>query len=239
MSAVDRTTYTRSTKQGVASSSDMAASYLRVLKARGATVGVWEVRGRVFARVMRTARDARLSGAEWSVLATVALHLQHLGRSKGMMRIGSLADDCMVTERTVRNALRVLSASEFLSVKYRPSGQIILMLDRRFGPKAVVPVDKSVDKSPLRCAPRKKISTTGNSTFVELPVKRECKDSAQAATAARRESPASSPNHRTANGNGNRCRCGHRRADHIYDEGPCRSGVVCHCTGHDPPRKRA
>ena len=166
---------------------DLAGGFLKALKARRQEVGVWEVRGRVFARVMAAGRDARLSGAEWSVLSTLALHLMHLGRSKGMQTVAKLADDCMVTERTVRNALRTLAASKFVTVRYRQSGQVEIWLDRRFGPRVPVPADKSADGSPRRCAPRKKISTTRNSNVpLSFLVTDECTDSAP--ETARRES---------------------------------------------------
>lgn len=245
--AVARSTQQRAKPLRATTGAALTAGYLRTLKARGAEVGVWEIRGKVFARVMVAGRDARLSGAEWSVLTSVALHLQHLGRSKGMMTIKSLADDAQVEPRTIRNALRTLTACQFISVRYRLSGQLELRLDRRFGPRVTVPGNKSADRSPRRCAPRKKISTNGNSTDVELPLKDECKDSAPAT--ARRESTASSPRPRTATGwvacsicsaeiscgtmvgtgTGNGRSFAHRAC---YDErgtGP---------PGHDPPRKR-
>lgn len=117
------------------------------------------MRGRVFARVMVAGRDARLSGAELRVLLSIALHLQHLGRSKGMMTLASLADDAMVTQRTVRNALRTLQAMSFVRARIRTDGQLELLLDRRFQQKAPVPAGAGVvDKSPRRSAARKKIS---------------------------------------------------------------------------------
>lgn len=219
-----------------------AAGYLRELKKRGARVGIWAVRGEVFARVMVAGTDARLSGAELRVLIKIALHLHHLGRSKGMMTIASLADDAMVTERTIRNALRVLEAAKFLSVKYRLSGQLVLMLDRRFKPGAVVPGDKSVDKSPRRSAPRKKISTNGNSSRCEeLPLKDECKDSA--ARTARAESTASSPQPQTANGNiivSARQRAAIPPSYAFIRQWRDDAGTMWYEFGpHDPPRKRA
>lgn len=181
--------------------SALTGGFLRSLKARQAEVGVWEVRGRVFARVMVAARDAKLSGAETHLLSTIALHLQHLGRSKGMMTVASLADDLMVTEKTIRNGLRVLTATKFVTVRHRPSGQMTVLLDRRFHPRAPVPGDKSADKSPRRCAPRKKISTTGNSSLCSsFPATDECTDSAP--QTARSESPAVVREGSTANGDG-------------------------------------
>jgi hypothetical protein len=172
---------------------------------------------------MVAARDSRLSGAEWAVLSTLALHLQHLGRSKGMMSVASLADDCMVTERTVRNALRTLEAAKFVSVKFRASGQMTVMLDRRFGPKAPVPRDAAVDKSPCRSAPRKKISTTRDSMLSSL-VTDECTDSAPKTT--RRESPDPLSGPRTAQ-------------QHHEPNGARTHPPDYEWPKHGPPRKRA
>ena len=178
----------------VASAGELAGGFLRALKARSADGEIWSVRGKVFARVMVAGRDAKLSGGELRVLLTVALHLQHLGRSKGMMTVKSLADDAMVTERTVRNALRVLEAAKFLKATFRASGQMALMLDRRFHPKALVPAcAQAVDKSPRRSAARKKISTNRTSTYVDVLLKRQCKDSPAAKKPAASEFPASIP----------------------------------------------
>lgn len=127
------------------------------LKRRGQVVQAAAIRGSIFARVMVAARDARLSGAEWSVLTTIALQLQHLGRTRGMMTFESLADDCMVTPRTVRNALRTLKASGFVNVTIRNDESLSITLAKRFSPKATVPANAS-PVSPRRSAARKKIS---------------------------------------------------------------------------------
>lgn len=238
--------FSRSTRQRVkpvqaTAASALTAGYLRTLKARGAEVGVWEIRGRVFARVLAYSRDAKLSGAETHVLGSIALHLQHMGRTKGMMTVASLADDCQVDPRTIRNALRVLEDCGFVKVRHRPSGQMTVMLDRRFGPRTPVPGDKSADKSPRRCAPRKKISTTRNSNVqpLEFLVKDECEDSAP--STARRESTASHFRLSTANGDQQLLKLGAPAAQikslTLHENGQL---VVCYePIGHDPPRKRA
>lgn len=220
---------------------ELAGGFLRALKARGAEVGVWEIRGRVFARVMVAARDAKLSGAETHVLSTIALHLQHLGRTKGMMTIGSLADDCMVEPRTVRNALRVLEAVKYVTVRYRPSGQMTVLLARRFGPRAPVPADQSADGSPRRSAPRKKISTNGYS-MLSYPLTDECTDSA-APNGGRRESTGSQLRSRTAqrrriqDATATVCFC---RLIPKTVRGACAFCIErVNAAGHDPPRKRA
>lgn len=211
----------------------LTGGYLRQLKARRAEVGVWEIRGRVFARVMLAARDAKLSGAESGLLTTIALHLQHLGRSKGMMTVASLADDCDVTERTIRNALRVLAREKFISITVRHSGQMTVMLDRRFGPKAQVPGNKSADNSPRRSVPRKKISTIKPSLQSGF-ITNECTDSAP--STARRESPASVLQARTATACGADPRLLPALAAMVaLASAPMLNAVAC----HDPPRKRA
>lgn len=242
--AVVRSTRQRDKPLRAATGAALTSGYLKTLKARGAEVGIWEIRGRVFARVMLAARDAKLSGAETHVLSTIALHLQHLGRRKGMMTIGSLADDCSVDVRTIRNALKVLEACCFVKVKTRLSGQMTVLLDRRFGPRAPVPADKSADQSPRRSVPRKKISTIKPSLQSGF-ITDECKDSAPAT--ARRESPASASQPPTATAT---CSCGARvvvwrRADEAW--GTCHAcrrnirSIWPDCLGppgHDPPRKR-
>lgn len=237
--AVARSVRQREKPLRASTAAALTSGYLTTLKNRRAEVGVWEIRGRIMARLAVACRDARLSGAEWAAVFTVCLHLQHLGRTKGMMTIKSLADDCMVTERTVRNALRVLAACGFLTVKYRPSGQITIMLARRFSPRAPVPGNQQPG-SPRRSAARKKISTK------VLPLRsrtltNECTDSAP--STARRESTASAAQPSTANGNiivADKSRKPIPPSYAFIRQWRDDAGVMWYEFGpHDPPRKRA
>jgi hypothetical protein len=162
----------------VTAASELTGGFLAGLKRQGQVVRINASRGAIFARVMVAARDARLSGAEWSVLTTIALTLQHLGRTRGLMSLETLADDCMVTERTVRNALRTLVASKFVTITPRAGGRFTLMLTARFSPKAPVP-GNAAPPSRRRSAPRKKISTKGTPSLRSVvPLTNQCEDSA-------------------------------------------------------------
>ena len=144
-------------KLAVTKAGDLTGGFLAGLKRQKQIGGVWAVRGEVFARVMVAGSDARLSGAELRVLLKIALHLMHLGRSKGMMTLKSLADDTRVTQRTVRNALKTLGACGFVSANIRNDGNLHLLLDRRFKRGSVVPANAD-SGSPRRSAAVKKIS---------------------------------------------------------------------------------
>lgn len=174
---------------------DLTGGFLAALKRRGQVAEANATRGSIYARVMVAARDSRLSGAEWSVLVTIALHLQHQGRSRGLMTLESLADDCIVTERTVRNALKTLVAAKFVVITPRSGGRFTLMLAPRFKRNAVVP-GNAAPPSKRRSAPRKKISTTGTPRLRRVvPATDQCTDSA---AKGRRESPGAVFQDRTA-----------------------------------------
>lgn len=186
------------------------AGFLPALKARHAEVGVWEVRGRVFARVMAAGRNARLSGAEWSVLATVALHLQHLGKSKGWMSLESIAGDCEVSTKTVRRALRSLQAGRFLTMTGEDAPRPTLRLHARFKPRSSEPVNNPVDKPKARkkrgqnCPAKNRaaspIPPRSGKLYSAVPAQRQTAVQIPTRQKRRAESPADSSKVETAHG---------------------------------------